>query len=113
MLRAAIKKFAHYEKHWTYTRFNISYAKKLAFTQFLNTAIIPYIVNIHFNVARLSLKAQQKMDIAGGLIEDIHFIILLDMMLPLVNYFFNIWHIFRLFKRWRIRSGGRQDLTQK
>ena len=77
MLRAAIKKFAHYEKHWTYTRFNISYAKKLAFTQFLNTAIIPYIVNIHFNVASLSLKAQQKMDIAGGLIEDIHIIILL------------------------------------
>jgi len=49
LLRAAIKFFAHYEKHWTYTRFNISYAKKLAFTQFLNTAIIPYVVNMHFS----------------------------------------------------------------
>jgi len=51
------------------------------------------------------------MDISGGLIEDIHFIIILDMMLPLFRYFFNVKHLYRKFKRWRIRNGHGKNLT--
>jgi|LauGreDrversion4_2_1035121.scaffolds.fasta_scaffold297722_1 hypothetical protein len=41
-----IKKLTEYERHRTYTAYNFSVAFKLTLAQFLNTAIIPVIINI-------------------------------------------------------------------
>jgi len=45
------------------------------------------------------------MDISGGLIDDIHFIFLIDMILPLTKYFFDVVYYFKKFMRWMIKKG--------
>jgi hypothetical protein len=47
-LRIVVRRFSLYEKHETYSNHNISVAMKLTIARFLNTAIVPILVNRSF-----------------------------------------------------------------
>lgn len=78
-LKTVIRKVSLYEKHDTYTSHNISVAFKLTLARFINTAIVPLLINRGFENW---LKP-------GGLVNDIFFLILsisfLDPILYLIN----------------------------
>jgi hypothetical protein len=56
----AVRTLSIKEKHETYTAYNLSVAFKLTFVRFINTAIVPCIVNI----------SSDRWFVKGGLVED-------------------------------------------
>jgi len=56
--------FANFERHRTWTEYNLSVANKLTFFMILNTGVVPLIVNIH----------PDDWFAPGGLVEDIFYI---------------------------------------
>jgi hypothetical protein len=95
-LRVVIRKFSLYEKHDTLTNHHISVALKLSYARFLNTAIVPIIINYSFN----------SWIEEGGLVSDIFYLMLsiafLDPFLNLIN----IPLLIKKLKRWRERNLG-------
>ena len=59
-LRTVVRTLSIKEKHETYTAYNLSVAFKLTFVRFINTAIVPCIVNI----------SSDRWFVKGGLVED-------------------------------------------
>jgi hypothetical protein len=59
-LLTAVRTLSIKEKHETYTAYNLSVAFKLTFVRFINTAIVPCIVNI----------SSDRWFVKGGLVED-------------------------------------------
>lgn len=75
ILSKVIRLFSVYEKHRTYTAYNLSVASKLTMALFINTAVIPIFANLHHtqwftNSKFVSLTFQ------GGLAADIFYRIL-------------------------------------
>lgn len=48
VLSKVVRLFSVYEKHRTYTAYNLSVASKLTLALFINTAIIPIFANLHY-----------------------------------------------------------------
>jgi len=88
-LRVVVRQFTLNEKHDTLTNHNLSVAVKLTFARFLNSAILPIIVNID----------RTRWFVDGGLASDILYIILSISFLDPILYYFDIPYIVRLLKR--------------
>ena len=66
MLRTVVRQLSIKENHETYTAYNLSVAFKLTYARFVNTSIVPIIVNV----------AHNKWFIDGGLVPDMFFIMI-------------------------------------
>ena len=79
-LRIVVRRFSLYEKHETYSNHNISVAMKLTMARFLNTAIVPILIN----------RAFDRWTAEGGLVSDIFYLILSISFLDPLLYWINI-----------------------
>jgi len=101
-LRFVVRRFSLSEKHSTLTAYNLSVAFKLTMARFINTSVIPIVVNYtyeeYFN--------------AGGLIPDVFYLILAISFVDPIMYWIDIPFILRKLKRkLAIRSGENCTLT--
>ncbi|CAD8109214.1 unnamed protein product [Paramecium primaurelia] len=105
-----IKKLVFYEKPYTQTDFNISYANKLGMSQFINTAIIPLLVNLTLQDEQLLISLWK----SGGLNSDVSLILIMNAIFPWVINLFDPFYFWKLIKRQRIKNQGNQcTLTQR
>ncbi|CAD8068986.1 unnamed protein product [Paramecium sonneborni] len=105
-----IKKLVFYERPYTQTDFNISYANKLGISQFINTAIIPLLVNLALQDEELLVSLWKN----GGFNSDIILILIMNAIFPWVINLFDPFYIWKLIQRIRIKSQGtRCTLTQR
>jgi hypothetical protein len=86
MLRSVVRKFSMMEKHETYTDYNLSVAFKLTLARFVNTSIVPIVVNVTTN----------RWFIDGGLVADIFYVMLSISFLQPILYFLDPFYLIRL-----------------
>ncbi|CAI2377353.1 unnamed protein product [Moneuplotes crassus] len=104
VLAKVVRYISKYERHETYTKFNLTIALKLTACMFINTAVIPFIVK------------GDKKDWFGpdGLANDAFLIIIImNFVTPTINLigFGNIFRILRLkYEKWR---GEKSTMIQK
>jgi hypothetical protein len=92
------------ERHETYTAYNLSVAFKLTLGRFINTSIVPIVVNLSIN----------RWFVDGGLISDIFYIMLSISFLDPLLYLFDVFYLKRLISRFFARrSGTNSVLTQE
>lgn len=85
-----IRKFSSSEKHETHTKYNLSVAFKMTVATFVNSAIIPLVVNIDQNTDWFA---------NGGLVVDIFYnFVSIGFVTPLL-YIFDTFFIIRFIKR--------------
>lgn len=102
-LRFVVRKFSLSEKHSTLTAYNISVAFKLTMARFINTSIIPIVVNY---------KYEQYFN-NGGLIPDVFYLILAISFVDPIMYWVDIPYQVRRIKRSMARGNGENStLTQ-
>ena len=90
IMKLAVRYFSKFEKHKTYTYFNISTASKLIVSLFLNTAVIPVMVNYK----------KEEWFTGAGLCMDVFFNSLaLSFVAPFVYVFFDIEYVFKKLMR--------------
>ena len=78
ILTKIIRVISKYERHETYTKYNVSVALKLTFSMFINTGIIPLVINL----------GSDNWFGYGGLVVDIFLIMLtINFVTPLTNLF--------------------------
>ena len=77
------------EKHETYTAYNLSVAFKLTFVRFINTAIVPCIVNI----------SSDRWFVKGGLVNDAFSIMTSVSFIEPITYVFDVGFIIRKLRR--------------
>lgn len=78
----------------------MSVAFKLTLARFVNTSIVPIVVNV----------AHNRWFIDGGLVSDIFYIMLSISFLDPLLYFFDTGYFLKLFKRCRERRKGPKSL---
>jgi len=79
------------ERHMTLTNLNLSIATKLASARFINSALVPIVVNFGF----------EEWFVQGGLAQDVSYLILfISIGDPILAYLDVFWFL-RLFKRWK------------
>jgi len=88
------------EKHETYTAYNLSVAFKLTFVRFINTAIVPCIVNI----------SSDRWFVKGGLVSDAFSIMLSISFTEPITYVLDVGAIVRRCKRKMYREQGDKSL---
>lgn len=88
-LRTVVRTLSIKEKHETYTAYNLSVAFKLTFVRFINTAIVPCIVNI----------SSDRWFVKGGLVEDFSSIMISLSFIEPITYLFDFGALIRHFKR--------------
>ncbi|CAD8065296.1 unnamed protein product [Paramecium sonneborni] len=105
-----MKKFVFLELHSTQTEFNISFANKLGIAQFINTAIIPLLVNIVLNDQDILTQTWKD----GGLISDVYLVLIMNAIFP---WLFNLFDPYHFYRQYRIRKSQNQGqncaLTQR
>lgn len=84
------------ERHETYTAYNLSVAFKLTLARFINTSIVPIVVNV----------ATNRWFVDGGLVSDIFYIMISISFLDPLLYFFDVFYFIRLIKRYFARKQG-------
>lgn len=84
------------EKHETYTEYNLSVAFKLTFCRFINTAIVPMVVNI----------ASEQWFKDGGLVSDVFSIMVSISFIEPVQYVLDVGALVRYFKKSMYKSQG-------
>lgn len=84
------------EKHETYTDYNLSVAFKLTLGRFINTSIVPIVVNLTAN----------RWFVDGGLVSDIFYIMLSISFLDPILYYFDVFYFIRIIKRFFARRAG-------
>ncbi|CAD8062591.1 unnamed protein product [Paramecium sonneborni] len=105
-----IKKLVFFEKPYTQTDFNISYANKLGMSQFINTAIIPLLVNLALQDEQLLVSLWK----SGGLNSDVSLILIMNAIFPWVINLFDPFYIWKLIKRVKAKNQGNNcTLTQR
>lgn len=95
-LRTVVRTLSIKEKHETYTAYNLSVAFKLTFVRFINTAIVPCIVNI----------SSDRWFVKGGLVEDISSIMISLSFTEPITYLFDVGALIRHLKRKYYRDQG-------
>ena len=88
-LLTAVRTLSIKEKHETYTAYNLSVAFKLTFVRFINTAIVPCIVNI----------SSDRWFVKGGLVEDYSSIMISLSFIQPITQVLDIGALIRYFKR--------------
>lgn len=88
------------EKHETYTAYNLSVAFKLTFARFINTSIVPIVVNV----------AANRWFVDGGLVSDIFYIMISISFLDPILYAFDPFYVIRMLKRVMARKQGRDSV---
>eukprot|EP00347_Sterkiella_histriomuscorum_P022863 403336874 len=102
-LRTVIRAFTQTEKHETYTAYNLSVAFKLTFARFINTSIVPIVVNV----------ATSRWFVDGGLVSDIFYIMISISFLDPILYALDPFYAIRLFKRFRARRQGKDSIMNQ
>lgn len=95
-LRTVVRTLSIKEKHETYTAYNLSVAFKLTFVRFINTAIVPCVVNI----------SSDKWFVKTGLVSDIFSIMISISFIEPVTYVFDIGALIRYLKRKMYKDQG-------
>lgn len=90
ILRKVVRSMSEYEKHDTWTANSISIAFKLTVARFVNTSIIPLIINSSFN----------SWIETGGLVSNIFYLILSVAFLDPFLYLINLEGWMKIFFRW-------------
>ena len=98
-LRIVVRRFSMGEKHATLTAYNISVAFKLTMARFINTSIIPIVVN-------LSYDSYYK---KGGLVSDVFYLILAISFFDPITYFFDMFYMIKLISRCKEKRKGQQS----
>jgi hypothetical protein len=88
------------EKHETYTAYNLSVAFKLTIARFINTSIVPLVVNAEVN----------RWFVDGGLVSDIFYIMISISFLDPILYALNPFIVIRSYKRYSERRKGRESV---
>jgi hypothetical protein len=90
MLLKVVRTLSVKERHETYTDYNLSVAFKLGIVRFINTAIVPTVVNA----------ASSRWFVTGGLVSN-YFSIMISMSVTTpVTYFLDAGIIITAIKRW-------------
>ena len=89
LLGRVIRIFSAFEKHETYTKYNLSVAVKLTFAMFVNTALIPVLVNV--NVEDWFTNA--------GLVVDAFYNLLSVCFFSPISYYFNPFYGIKLLRQ--------------
>lgn len=100
MLKSVVRLLSAKERHETYTAYNLSVAFKLAVVRFVNTAIVPVVVN----------SSSEKWFIDGGLVSDIFSIMISISFIDPIMYIVDPGNFIRKLKRWLQRSKGENCL---
>lgn len=104
VLAFVIRYISEFERHETYTKYNLSVSLKLTFSMFVNTAIIPLIVNL----------GRENWFGYGDLTVDIFFIIVSINFLTPTLLIFDVLHFWRRFliyyEKWK---GKDSKMTQR
>lgn len=77
------------EKHETQTAYNLSVAFKLTLCMFINTALVPVLVNIY----------AYRWFVSGGLISDIFSIMIAISFIDPIKKIFNVGALLKMLKR--------------
>jgi hypothetical protein len=88
-LRTVVRTLSIKEKHETYTAYNLSVAFKLTLVRFINTAIVPCIVNISSN----------RWFVKGGLVSDAFSIMISISFTEPITYVLDIGSLIKRLKR--------------
>lgn len=88
------------EKHETYTAYNLSVAFKLTLARFINTSIVPIVVNV----------ASNRWFVDGGLVSDIFYIMVSISFLDPILYALDPFYVIRLMKRSLARGKGKDSV---
>lgn len=99
-LRTVVRQLSIKEQHETYTAYNLSVAFKLTLARFVNTSIVPIIVNV----------ATNRWFVDGGLVSDFFYIMLSISFLDPILYYFDTSHYLRLLKRCVEKKKGEHSL---
>lgn len=89
MLRSVVRIFSGMERQETYTAYNISVAFKLTLARFVNTSIVPIVVNV----------TARSWFVNGGLVNDIFYIMLSISFVDPFLYYFDMFYILKLIRR--------------
>ena len=74
--------------------------------------MVIYIAN-YMNMEREE-KEHWRYDFPGGLIDDIYYIMMLDLLMPILTYYINLWYYwYHLRIRGKIRNNGAKNMTQQ
>jgi hypothetical protein len=90
MLKTVVRFLSAKEMHETYTAYNLSVAFKLAIVRFVNTAIVPVVVNA----------TSDRWFVDGGLVSDIFSIMISISFVDPVMYIIDPGYFTRYLKRW-------------
>jgi hypothetical protein len=96
MLKTVVVYLTVFERHETRTAYNLSVAMKLVIARFVNTAIVPVIVNIY----------SSRWFIDGGLVSDIFSIMISISFVDPIVQLMNIGGNIKRFKAWRELKKG-------
>jgi hypothetical protein len=99
-LRAIVRTLSIKENHETYTAYNLSVAFKLAIVRFVNTAIVPTVVNA----------LHDRWFVDGGLVNDYFSIMIAVSITDPVLYVFDFGLIMQKLKQWYYRRQGESCL---
>ena len=104
LLGRVIRIFSAFEKHETYTKYNLSVAVKLTFAMFVNTALIPVLVNVEL----------EDWFTNAGLVVDAFYNLLSVCFFSPLSYYFNPFYGIKLLRQRAEESKGADSkLTQR
>lgn len=89
-LRTVVRELSLQERHETYTDYNLSVAFKLTLARFVNSSIVPIVVNLD----------SSRWFVDGGLVSDVFYIILSISFLDPILYVIDLGYFSRRIKRW-------------
>lgn len=95
-LRAIVRTLSIKENHETYTAYNLSVAFKLGLVRFINTAIVPTVIN--WNHARWFPD--------GGLVNDYFSIMITVSLTDPILYYFDAGIVVQKIKQWYFKNQG-------
>lgn len=104
VLSKVIRMFSVYERHRTYTAYNLSVASKLTLALFINTAVIPIFANLPHTSWFTSSKCYFLNSFLGGLAADVFYRILTIAFFGPFMYAVDPGYLIKLIKR-RIEKG--------
>ena len=111
IISASVRFFSAYEKHETWTQYNISVFHKLVLSTTLNTVLVIFLVNSyniqinHFNPEDVQTTNWFRQDY--GIPTDLYSLLLVDAFVTPVILIFSPVYLIKLWKRHQVRTGKR------
>ena len=95
-LRTVVRQLSIKERHETYTAYNLSVAFKLTAGRFVNSSIVPIVVNVAVN----------RWFVDGGLVSDVFYIMLSISFLDPILYYFDTSYFVKMIFRFTEKKKG-------